>query len=75
MDFTLEAEIEETRRRIRAFVAEHVLPLEGDPAARDAHDNMDMSVSEAGVEGPVPGAMTAVAPNMAIATLAVTGMT
>ena len=40
----------------------------------DAHDNMDMSGSEA-VEGPVPGTMTAVAPNMAIATLAVTGMT
>ncbi len=40
MDFTLEAEIEETRRRIRAFVAEHLLPLEGDPAARDAHDNI-----------------------------------
>ncbi len=41
----------------------------------DPHDNMDMSGSEAGVEGPVPGAMTTVAPNMAIATLAVTGMT
>ncbi len=40
MDFTLEAEIEETRRRIRAFVAKHLLPLEGDPAARDAHDNI-----------------------------------
>jgi len=41
----------------------------------DAHDNMSTTASEAGVEGPVPGAMTAVAPNMAIATLAVTGMT
>ena len=40
MDFTLEAEIEDTRRRIRAFVAQHLLPLEGDPAARDAHDNI-----------------------------------
>ncbi len=41
----------------------------------DAHENMDMPSNEAGAEGPVPGAMTATAPNMAIATLAVTGMT
>ncbi len=41
----------------------------------DAHDNMDMSGSEAGVEGPAAETMTAVAPNMAIANLAVTGMT
>ncbi len=41
----------------------------------DVHGNMDMPSNEAGAEGPVPGAMTAVAPNMALATLAVTGMT
>ena len=41
----------------------------------DAHDNMDMPANEAGAEGPVPGAMSAVAPNMATANLAVTGMT
>ncbi len=41
----------------------------------DAHDNMNMPANEAGAEGPMPGAMCAIAPNMATATLAVTGMT
>ena len=41
----------------------------------DPHENMNMPGNEAGAEGPVPGAMTAMAPNMATATLAVTGMT
>ena len=41
----------------------------------DAHDNMSTQGNEAGVEGPAAGTMTAVAPNMALATLAVTGMT
>ena len=41
----------------------------------DAHDNMDMPANETGAEGSVPGAMSVVAPNMATATLAVTGMT
>ena len=41
----------------------------------DAHDNMDMPANEADAEGPVPGAMSAVARNMATANLAVTGMT
>lgn len=40
MDFTLEAEIEETRRRIHAFVAEHVLPVESRAEAYDAHENI-----------------------------------
>jgi acyl-CoA dehydrogenase len=31
MDFTLSPEIEDIRLRVRAFIAEHVLPLEGDP--------------------------------------------
>jgi hypothetical protein len=39
-----------------------------------AHDNMSTPGNEAGAEDPAPGAMTAVAPNMAIANLAVTGM-
>ena len=34
MDFTLSPEIEDIRLRVRAFVEEHVLPLEADPAAR-----------------------------------------
>ncbi len=41
----------------------------------DAHGNMNMLGNEAGAEGPVPRAVTATAPNMATATLAVTGMT
>ncbi len=41
----------------------------------DAHENMNMPANEAGAEGPASGAMTAMAPNMATATLAVTGMT
>ena len=41
----------------------------------DAHDNMDMPANEAGAEGPVLGTTTAIAPHMATATLAVTGMT
>jgi acyl-CoA dehydrogenase len=40
MDFALPPEIEEARLRVRAFVAEHVLPLEADPAAYDAHENI-----------------------------------
>ena len=40
MDFSLAPEIEDTRRRIRAFVAEHVLPLEGRPDAYDAGENI-----------------------------------
>ncbi len=40
MNFTLTPEIEETLRRIRAFVAEHVLPLESEPRAFDAHENI-----------------------------------
>ena len=41
----------------------------------DAHENMDMQGTGAGAESPAPRAMTAPAPNMAIANLAVTGMT
>ena len=38
MDFTLSPEIEDTRNRIHAFVAEHILPLEGDAKNFDAHE-------------------------------------
>ena len=41
MDFTIAPDIEDYRRRIRAFVAEHVLPLEADPRAYDDHENID----------------------------------
>jgi acyl-CoA dehydrogenase len=40
MDFTLSPEIEDIRRRVRAFIAEHVLPLEGDPANFADHENI-----------------------------------
>lgn len=46
MDFTLPPEAEETRLRIKRFVEERIIPLEGDPAARDEHDNIDLGVLE-----------------------------
>ncbi len=41
----------------------------------DTHGNMNMPGSEAGAEGVMDGGMAAMAPNMATANLAVTGMT
>jgi len=40
MDFTLSPEIESIRLRVRAFVEEHVLPLESDPANFAEHENI-----------------------------------
>lgn len=40
MDFALAPEIEDYRRRVGTFVAEHVLPVEADPSAYDAHENI-----------------------------------
>ncbi|MSO92515.1 MAG: acyl-CoA dehydrogenase [Rhodospirillales bacterium] len=40
MDFTLPKEIEETRRRIRAFVEEKVIPLESRADSFDDHENI-----------------------------------
>ena len=40
MDFTLSAEIEDYRAKVRAFVDEHIIPLEADRANYDAHDNI-----------------------------------
>jgi len=40
MDFNLSPEIDETRRQIRAFVDEHILPLEDDPTVYDDHENI-----------------------------------
>ncbi len=40
MDFALSPEIESLRLRYRGFVAEHILPLEDDPAAYDGHENI-----------------------------------
>ena len=40
MDFTLSPEIEDLRLRTRAFVEEHVLPLESDPVNFAEHENI-----------------------------------
>jgi acyl-CoA dehydrogenase len=40
MDFTLTPAIEDYRRRIAAFVERHIIPLESDPGAWDAHENI-----------------------------------
>jgi acyl-CoA dehydrogenase len=40
MDFTLPPDVEAYRQRIRVFVEDRVLPLEADPAAYDAHENI-----------------------------------
>jgi len=40
MDFTLSPEIESLRVRVRAFVEEHVLPLESDRANFSEHENI-----------------------------------
>jgi acyl-CoA dehydrogenase len=44
MDFTLSPEIENLRVRTRAFVEEHVLPLEADPKNFDTHENIRRAV-------------------------------
>ncbi|MGA7390189.1 MAG: acyl-CoA dehydrogenase family protein [Pseudolabrys sp.] len=40
MDFALSPEIEDLRLRVRAFVEEHVLPLEADPENFSEHENI-----------------------------------
>lgn len=40
MDFTLPAEFEDIRRRARAFVDEHVIPVENDRRNWDQHENI-----------------------------------
>ena len=44
MDFTLLPEIEALRVKARAFVAEHVIPLESDRANYDEHENIRTDV-------------------------------
>jgi acyl-CoA dehydrogenase len=44
MDFTLPAHVEDLRQRYRAFVAEHVLPLEVDPQTYDDHENIRLDL-------------------------------
>lgn len=40
MDFTLSPRIDECRAEVRAFVEEHVIPLEADPESYDHHENI-----------------------------------
>ena len=42
MDFTLSPEVEDLRQRTRAFVEEHVLPLETDPENFSEHENIPL---------------------------------
>lgn len=44
MDFTLPQEIEEVRLKTRAFVEEHILPLEADRDVYDDHENIHLDV-------------------------------
>lgn len=44
MEFTLTPEIEGYRQRYKAFVAEHILPLEADPASFDDHENIRLDL-------------------------------
>jgi acyl-CoA dehydrogenase len=44
MDFTLSPKIESYRARYKAFVAEHILPLERDPASFDDHENIRLDL-------------------------------
>ncbi|WP_425404910.1 acyl-CoA dehydrogenase family protein [Hwanghaeella sp.] len=47
MDFTLTPEVDALRLRYRAFVDEHIIPLESDPKAYDAHENIAHDALEA----------------------------
>ena len=40
MNFTLSPEVEQIQERIRAFVAERIMPLENDPTSFDDHENI-----------------------------------
>ena len=46
MDFTISPRIEDFRQRIARFVEGHILPLEADRSAYDAHDNIRPEVLE-----------------------------
>ncbi|MEQ9606833.1 MAG: acyl-CoA dehydrogenase family protein, partial [Kiloniellaceae bacterium] len=40
MDFSLAPEVDSLRLQIREFVEREIMPLEADPAAYDAHENI-----------------------------------
>ena len=41
MDFTLSAELEDLRLRVKTFVNDEIMPLEADPANFDDHEMID----------------------------------
>ncbi|MCB1485340.1 MAG: acyl-CoA dehydrogenase family protein [Hyphomicrobiaceae bacterium] len=44
MDFTIPPSLEDYRRRIAAFVATEILPLESEPSSYDEHENIALDV-------------------------------
>ena len=44
MDFALSPEVADYCRRVRAFVAEEILPLETQPATYDEHENIRLDL-------------------------------
>ena len=46
MDFTLAPELEDVRLRTRAFVEQHILPLEADRTNYDAYENIRLDLLE-----------------------------
>ena len=44
MDFTLSAQLEDLRLRVKAFVNDEIMPLEADPANFDDHEMIDETV-------------------------------
>ena len=44
MDFSISAELEANIKRVEAFVADEIIPLESDPAHYDAYGNIDMAL-------------------------------
>lgn len=47
MDFSLPPELEDYRARVAAFVAEHILPLEDDPASFNEFENIRLDLRDA----------------------------
>jgi len=47
MDFTLPPHVEDYRMRYRAFIAEHLLPLESDSQSFDEHENIRLDLLDA----------------------------
>ena len=44
MDFSITAELAADTKRVEAFVADEIIPLESDPAHYDAYGNIDMAL-------------------------------